>query len=150
MAAGRVEQILVGSLPVVLPSAVPRAVVLAGRGLEGDRYFTGSGTWSDYPVQTGVDLTLIEAEVLEAVGLSGADARRNVVTRGIALNDLVGRRFRIGALECYGDRLCEPCTHLAQLTGLPVDALVHRGGLRADVLGDGEIAIGDVVSVIAS
>jgi MOSC domain-containing protein YiiM len=93
-------------------------------------------------------LTLIEAEVLEAVGLSGAEARRNVVTRGIRLNELVGDRFRIGAVVCAGIRLCEPCTHLSQLTGIPVEALVHRGGLRADILSDGEIAVGDLVALI--
>jgi MOSC domain-containing protein YiiM len=124
------------------------ARALAGRGLVGDRYYSRSGTWSDYPDQTGMHLTLIEAEVLKAVGLSGAEARRNVVTRGIRLNELVGDRFRIGAVVCAGIRLCEPCTHLSQLTGIPVEALVHRGGLRADILSDGEIAVGDLVALI--
>lgn len=148
MNSGQVEEILISSTPVVLPHAVARVRALAGRGLDGDRYSTGHGTWSDYPVQTGIDLTLIEAEVLEAVGLSGAQARRNIVTRGIKLNELVGQRFRIGEIDCLGDRLCEPCTHLQALTGLPLAALIHRGGLRANILKNGEINIGDPVTVI--
>jgi MOSC domain-containing protein YiiM len=83
--------------------------------------------------------------------VTAEDARRNVVTRGVDLDALVGRRFRIGDVECFGQRLCEPCAHLERLTardGKPgtLRALVHRGGLRADVLGDGEIAVGDEVS----
>lgn len=145
MTAGRVVEILVGGVSVQLPQQVARVRVIAGRGLEGDRYAAGIGTWSDYPVRTGIDLTLIEAEVLEAVGLTGAAARRNLVTRGVRLNDLVGKRFRVGEVECYGDRLCEPCAHLERLTRLSPRALAHRGGLRADVLNGGEIAVGDAV-----
>lgn len=145
MTPGRVVEILVGSGPVVLPQQLARARALPGRGLEGDRYAAGTGTWSDYPVRTGIDLTLIEAEVLEAVGLTGAAARRNLVTQGVRLNELVGQRFRVGAVECYGHRLCEPCAHLEQLTGTSPRALLHRGGLRADILSDGEIAVGDLI-----
>lgn len=145
MTPGRVVEILVGAVPVQLPQQVARARVIAGRGLEGDRYAAGIGTWSDYPVRTGIALTLIEAEVLEAVGLTGAAARRNLVTRDVRLNDLVGKRFRVGEVECYGARLCEPCAHLERLTGLSPSALAHRGGLRADVLSGGEIAVGDAV-----
>lgn len=141
--SGRVVEILVGAVPVQLPQQVAGARVIAGRGLEGDRYAAGIGSWSDYPVRTGIALTLIEAEVLEAVGLTGAAARRNLVTRGVRLNDLVGKRFRVGEVECYGDRLCEPCAHLERLTRLSPRMLAHRGGLRADVLSDGEIAVGD-------
>lgn len=147
MPGGWVEEILVSSAAVTLPRSVPRVRATAGRGLEGDRYHAGIGTWSHYPVRTGLDLTLIEAEVLEAVGLPGPEARRNLVTRGIRLNELVGQRFRIGNLDCYGDRLCEPCAHIAQLTGLSIAALVHRGGLRADILSDGEITVGDTLAV---
>ena len=147
MTSGRIVEILVGTVPVQLPKQVARARVIAGRGLEGDRYAAGIGTWSDYPVRTGIDLTLIEAEVLEAVALTGAAARRNLVTRDVRLNELVGKRFRVGEVECYGDRLCEPCSHLERLTGLSPRALVHRGGLRADVLNGGEIAVGDALVV---
>jgi MOSC domain-containing protein YiiM len=144
--SGSVEAILVSPVAAQLPWSVESARAIAGVGLEGDRYFAGVGTWSNYPVQSGKDLTLIEAEVLEAVGLTGADARRNIVTRGIRLNELVERRFRLGQIECYGDRLCEPCNHLGQLTGLSIETLVHRGGLRADILTDGEIHVGDSVT----
>jgi MOSC domain-containing protein YiiM len=142
---GWIEEILVGPTAVSLPRSVTRVQAVAGRGLEGDRYHAGTGTWSNYPVRTGIDLTLIEAEVLEAVGLPSPQARRNLVTRGIRLNQLVGKRFRIGDIDCYADRLCEPCTHLSQLTGVSVAALLHRGGLRADILNDGAIAIGDTI-----
>lgn len=142
---GWVEGIFIAAHAMELPSSVRRARAIAGIGLEGDRYFAGVGTWSDYPVPGGKDLTLIEAEVLAAIYLSGAHARRNIVTRDMRLNELVGRRFRIGEVECYGNRLCDPCVHLEQLTGITVSALAHRGGLRADILNDGDIRVGDPV-----
>ena len=119
------------------------AAAHAARGLEGDRYFDAAGTFSN-PYSDGHDLTLIEAEVVDELGLPPAEARRNVVTRGIDLNALVGRRFRVGGVECVGRRLCEPCAHLQRLThpGILRD-LVHRGGLRADILADGPIRVGD-------
>src|SRR4030095_15852429 len=94
-----------------LPVAVDSARVLAGHGLEGDRYFLGKGSFSHWR-GTGRALTLVEAEALEDVGLAFAAARRNVVTRGVDLNALVGVRFRVGGVECLGRRLCEPCRHL--------------------------------------
>jgi MOSC domain-containing protein YiiM len=125
---------------------VPTATAVPQKGLVGDRYFEQAGTWSDYPVETGRDLTLVEAEVLEEIGLGGADARRNVVTRHIALASLIGKRFRVGEVECYGDRICEPCSHLESLTRPgTLKEMTHRGGLRADVLRGGEIAVGDPV-----
>jgi MOSC domain-containing protein YiiM len=144
MSSGRVEGIYVSARATELPRLVSAATVVQQRGLVGDRYFDRTGTWSDYPVETGRDLTLVEAEVLEDVGLAAADARRNVVTRGVSLASLIGKRFRVGGVECYGDRICEPCSHLESLThpGI-VKALTHRGGLRADVLRGGEIAVGD-------
>ncbi|MFC6988087.1 MOSC domain-containing protein [Haloplanus sp. GCM10025708] len=127
---------------------------VAGAGLRGDRYFDAGGTFSDVP-GGGHDLTLAEAEAIEAVereaGISlGFDEhRRNVTTRGVALNHLVGRRFRVGDVVCEGVRLCEPCSHLENLTEDGVgDALVHRGGLRADVVEGGEIRVGDDVESI--
>ncbi|HET8528446.1 MAG TPA: hypothetical protein VFL60_06010, partial [Gaiellaceae bacterium] len=89
---------------------VDSAAAVAGRGLEGDRYFDGRGTFSG--PGRGYQLTLVEAEVLDAVELPWAQARRNVVTRGIALNALVGKRFAVGGAECVGRRLAEPCAHL--------------------------------------
>jgi MOSC domain-containing protein YiiM len=124
---------------------------VAGRGLEGDRYSTRQGHYSERPSPGGGrELTLIEGEVLEALAaergieLAPHECRRNVVTRGVHLNDLVGRRFRLGSLLCEGVRLCEPCAYLEGLTGKPVnEPLVHRGGLRANILEGGTLRIGD-------
>ena len=126
---------------------------LAGVGLEGDRYATGIGHYSDD--SDGRDLTLIEAEVLADLGAAGmvlpsGATRRNLTTAGIRLNDLVGRTFRVGDVECVGIRLCEPCAYMQGLVGQPVlKPLVHRGGLRADVLVGGEIRVGDEITAIA-
>ena len=153
---GRVEAIAVARTAEAPMSLLDAAGVHAGRGLEGDRYFDGAGTFSD-PASSGHDLTLIEAEQLEAITLStghtptAEDARRNIVTRGIDLNALVGRNFRVGAVECAGRRLCEPCAHLERLTEVGLlRALVHRGGLRADILDDGRIAVGDAIETVES
>jgi hypothetical protein len=118
---------------------------IAGRGLEGDRYAGGRGTFS--APGRGYELTLVESEVLDSLDLSWEEARRNVVTRGIALNALVGRRFAIGSVECVGRRLAEPCSHLERLsrTGI-LRPLVHRAGLRADILAGGTIAVGDTIT----
>lgn len=119
---------------------------IAGRGLKGDRYSEGRGTFSG--PGHGYELTLVEAEVLDSIDLLWEQARRNIVTRGIALNGLVGHRFKIGSVECIGRRLAEPCSHLEKLSrpGL-LRPLVHRGGLRADILEGGSIMIGDQVVV---
>ena len=134
---------------------VERVAAHAGRGLEGDRYFDDRGTFSNAHGR-GHDLTLIEAEVLDALTFAGErlrpeEARRNVVTRGVDLTALVGRRFRIGEVECFGQRLCEPCAHLERLTGQAgkpgtLRALIHKGGLRVDLLSDGEIRVGAAVA----
>ena len=133
-----VEAINIGTSDALGPVGSVRAV--AGRGLEGDRYFFADGAGS------GEALTLIEAEALEDVGLTGAQSRRQVVVRGGGLNDLVGKRFRVGDVECEGVELCEPCTHLQRLTrpGIIKD-LIHRGGLRADILSGGTISVGDKI-----
>lgn len=124
---------------------------LAGKGLDGDRYCLGVGTYSATP-GTGRQVTLIELESIEAlqrdygIGIPPTSARRNIVTQGVALNHLVGRRFRVGSVVFSGARLCEPCRHLEGLSEKGVlRGLVHRGGLRADVLSDGVIRVGDVV-----
>ena len=124
---------------------VETAQAVAGRGLVGDRYHDGRGTFSR--PGPGYELTLVEAEALDALDLPWEQARRNVVTRGIALNGLVGRRFTVGRVACIGRRLCEPCSHLERLArpGL-LRPLVHRAGLRADILAGGSIAVGDEVT----
>jgi hypothetical protein len=143
--AGTVEAIAVApaaKAPMVL---VAEAAARSGRGLAGDRYADGRGTFSN-PYSRGHDLTLIEGEVVDELRLDPAAARRNVVTRGIDLNALVGRRFRVGDVEVEGQRLCEPCAHLQRLTEPAIlRALVHRGGLRADLLSDGVIRVGDPI-----
>ena len=145
---GTIEAIAVAPAAEAPMELVDTAVAHAGRGLVGDRYHEAAGTFSN-PQSNGHDLTLIEAEVVDELGLPPAEARRNVVTRGIDLNALVGRRFRVGEAECVGRRLCEPCAQLQRLThpGILRD-LVHRGGLRADVLADGAIRVGDPVMTL--
>ncbi len=119
-------------------------------GIDGDRYQDGTGTFSTDPRRVGQDITLIEAEALdelEAGGISIApeEARRNVVTRGIDLDALIGKHFRIGEVRCYGQRRAEPCAHLERLTPGTLRGLVHRGGIRADILGTGTINVGDTI-----
>lgn len=125
---------------------VDEVEALAGRGLRGDRYCDGRGTFS--APGPGYQLTLVEAEVLDSIDLPWEQARRNIVTRGIALNALVGHHFMVGSVECIGRRLAEPCAHLEKLArpGL-LRPLVHRAGIRADILRGGPIAVGDRVAV---
>src|SRR3954470_165688 len=127
----------------------------AGRGLEGDRYAVGAGTFSPRADRRpGYDLTLMAAEVLEDMAAAGsaldfAGTRRNVLTRGIDLAALIGRRFRIGDVVCEGRRQCEPCAHLERLSGPSVlRPLIHRGGLRVDVCSDGEISLGAPIQTV--
>ena len=155
-AAGRVEVIAVSERAEGPMRVVDRADARAGRGLEGDRYADGAGTFSNAAAR-GHDLTLIAAETLDALALPGgeriayADARRNIVTRGIDLDSLIGRRFTVGDVECLGQRPCEPCAHLERLTAPgALRALVHRGGLRADVLTDGVVETGAPVTAVCA
>jgi MOSC domain-containing protein YiiM len=125
---------------------------VAGRGFEGDRYFEKLGKYSDIP-EPGRQVTLVEIEAIEAVQrehgitITPGDARRNVVTRGVSLNDLVGKEFRVGDATLVGVELCEPCAHLVSLIGdkKVLRALVHRGGIRADIVRSGPIQVGDPV-----
>ncbi len=115
---------------------------VAGRGLKGDRYYDGRGTFS--APGHGYELTLVEADVLDSLELPWEEARRNIVTRGVSLNGLVGHRFKVGQVVCVGRRLAEPCAQLEKLSrpGL-LRPLVHRAGLRADILEGGTITVGD-------
>lgn len=145
--AGTVAALLVAAQKEAPLVAVDEAVAVAGRGLEGDRYHAGAGTFSGRG--RGYELTLVEAEVLDDLGLPWPDARRNVVTRGVSVNALVGKRFRVGEVECIGRRLAEPCAHLERLTrpGL-MRPLVHRAGLRADIVAGGVLRVGDRVEAV--
>jgi MOSC domain-containing protein YiiM len=143
--SGVVEQIAISAQRSALPAPVRRVTAHAGRGLEGEYHR------ADAP-DAGQAITLIAAEALEGlredagIELSHAASRRNVLTRGVDLNALVGRRFTVGPVECEGVELCEPCNRLAKLTERGVlRGLVHRGGLRADILSGGVIAVGDAV-----
>lgn len=147
--AGRVEGIFITDTKRVLPEPVEQVEAVAKTGLRGNRFYYADG---DAP--SGRAITLIAAEALEAfesetgIPLSPAESRRNVLVRGIDVNALVGRRFRIGDVECEGVQLCEPCTTLESLTRPGViKGMVHRAGLNADLLTTGEIAVGDAVTV---
>jgi hypothetical protein len=143
--AGVVESLLIATAAGAELVAADPVVAIAGHGLEGDRYSVGRGTFSK--PGRGYQLTLVEAEVLDEIELAYPQARRNVVTRGVDLNALVGRRFLVGEAQCVGRRLAEPCAHLERLSrpGL-LRPLVHRGGLRADILSGGRIRTGDAIA----
>jgi MOSC domain-containing protein YiiM len=155
---GRVEAVAIADRAEAPMQQIATAQAIPGRGLEGDRYANRVGTFTPRSGHgVGYDLTLIEAEVLDELtladgqGLGYAEARRNIVTRGLDLNALVGQRFRVGDVECVGRRLCEPCAHLERLTHKGVlRKLIHRGGLRADILTEGSISVGAVIECLES
>ena len=146
--AGAVEQIFLAD-PESPTYSVDSVLAISGRGLEGDRHLAPEDSWAP----RGCAISLIEAEEIEAireehgVDLSDGRSRRQVVTRGIRLNDLVGKEFTVGDARCRGVELCEPCMHLTELLGEPnlIQAATHRAGLRADILAGGRIAVGDGV-----
>jgi MOSC domain-containing protein YiiM len=146
----------------VAPSAaepiqsVGSVVAVSGRGVEGERYFNQLGTYSNNP-GTGRHVTLIENEAIDAllreykIVLESSMARRNIVTHGIALNHLVEKQFNIGAVILRGTRLCEPCVHLEKLSQAgAMRGLIHRGGLRAEIVTGGTIRVGDEILVVES
>jgi MOSC domain-containing protein YiiM len=155
--SARVEAIHIAPAVGAPMVSLDRVRAEAGVGLEGDRYASRAGHRSDGDAARDADrdLTLIEAEVIEdlaatdGIVLAPGETRRNVTTRGIRLNDLVGRRFRVGDVECEGIRLCEPCQYLNDSIGKPIlRPLVHRAGLRAKIHKGGEIAVGAEVAVL--
>src|SRR4051794_31998073 len=144
---GEVVAIAIAAQRGELPRTVERVRAHAGRGLEGEYHL------APQQAEPSNAITFIAAEALEAlreetgIELSHPQSRRNVLTRGVDLNALVGKRFRVGDVECEGVELCEPCMQLVRLNGEfgVLRGLVHRGGLRADLLSDGEIAVGDPI-----
>jgi MOSC domain-containing protein YiiM len=152
---GKVAGIFIAPAARVALTAIDEARVVLGQGLVGDRYSFGAGTFSRLP-GTGRAVTLIESEVIEDVAsrhgldLAGGRSRRNIVTTGLRLNEVVGHCFRIGTALFRGMRLAEPCSDLEQHIGPGLqEALRGRGGLRADVLEEGVIRVGDLIEVVA-
>ena len=150
---GTVESIHIAPAAMAPVQAVGEAVLIPGVGVDGDRYALKQGTF--FKPEPDFELTLIEAEALEAlrreynVELTTGDARRNIVTRDVPLNHLVGREFVVGDVCLRGIRLCEPCDHLQRVTGKQViKGLLHRGGLRAQILTQGVIRIGDRIAPV--
>ena len=150
MSTGTIEFIYIAPKATEPTHSVNEVLAVPGVGLEGDRYAMRQGTF--FKPEPDFELTLIEAEAIEAlkrdynVELAPSESRRNLVTRGVALNHLVGRDFQIGGVKAHGIRLCEPCSHLQRLTGKQViKGLLHRGGLRAQILTQGSIRVGDPV-----
>jgi MOSC domain-containing protein YiiM len=152
---GRVEAIHVTGAAGEPMRAVDRVIARTGGGLEGDRYDSGLGHWS--AIRRGGDgLTLIEGEAIEALArdhgitLAPGEARRNLTTRDIDLDALIGHTFRIGAVTARAVRRCEPCSYLDELTGKEVLApLVHHGGIRVEIVEGGDIAVGDEIEPLA-
>ena len=146
-----VAGLFVGSRRLEPMAAAPEIRALAGCGIEGDRYCREEGTFSKKSPSN--QMTLIETEALDGAAqeygfaIAAEESRRNVLTRGMALNHLVGREFTIGSVRLRGLKLCEPCSHLERLAGKEmIKALRHRGGLRAEILNDGVIKVGDIIT----
>ena len=151
---GEVAAIFIASGEGEATESREKVQAVAGSGLEGDRYFGDAGTFGDGTRKS--QITLIEWEAIEALNrdydipFEPGESRRNLVTRGIALNHLVHQRFKVGEAVCVGVRLCEPCTYLEGLTRDGVrKGLIHRGGLRAQILEGGVIRVGDTISAVA-
>jgi len=150
---GEILQIGISPSAGQLIQIVDQVHAVPGKGLEGDRYFSNKGTYEPSP-DGSRQVTLIESEALAALSsetgiqLKPGESRRNLVTRGVPLNHLVGKEFNVGTVRLRGVRLCEPCKHLVEITGQAgvLPGLTHRGGLRAEILSDGIIQVGDSVS----
>lgn len=148
--AACVSAIYISPVATGLPELVNEVRAVSGAGLEGDRYCSGQGTWSHWP-GGGRQVTLIESDVIDVLekahSISAAQTRRNIVTCGLKLNDLVGLDFTIGEVLMRGVRICEPCAHLEKLTVRGVAlTLDNCGGLRADILRGGIIRLGDKIA----
>jgi MOSC domain-containing protein YiiM len=154
MKLGKVLSIQIAPNAVDKLNNLEQVQAVAGKGLEGDRYYNRTGTYSNKHDESR-EATFIEAEALEALGseyrieLNGAESRRNITTRGVALNHLVGKQFKAGGATFLGIRLCEPCTHLEEVSGKSArKGLIHRGGLRAQIVESGLVHVGDDVETL--
>ena len=152
--AGSVVSLHIASTGAAAMQTLDEVQAVTGLGLKGVRYFTGLGTYSSSP-GSGRHVTLIEIEAIEGlrreygVEIEAALARRNIVTRGVALNHLIEREFTVGAVTLRGTRLCDPCAHLEKLSRKgALRGLIHRGGLRAEIITGGVIRIGDTITPV--
>ena len=155
MTDGRIEHLFIADAMSEPMTALPALTAFAGKGIEGDRYMTEKGTYSKKP-EPGRQITLVEGEVLDwlkaehGLTVRPADCRRNVVTRGIALNPLVGRELMVGPVRVFVHRLCQPCRYIEKLLNQPdlYERWWDKGGLRCEILEGGPIRIGDSVKAI--
>jgi MOSC domain-containing protein YiiM len=152
---GVVEGIFIADRSGQPMHSVPEVVGEARRGLLGDRHCRPADASPPAPDDEVNDVTLVEAEVLESlrdehgIELRGDETRRNVLTRGVRLNDLIGQRFTVGGMLCEGVEICQPCAHMQKKVGKPVlKPLVHRGGLRARILASGTLHVGDRIAAV--
>jgi MOSC domain-containing protein YiiM len=150
--AGTVVSIHIAATGAAPMNSVREVQALAGKGLEGDRYAAKLGTYSNEP-GSGRAVTLIEIEATEAlrrdyqIALEAGLTRRNIVTRGVYLNHLIGKEFSVGSVVLRGSRLCDPCAHMEKLTVKgALRGLIHRGGLRAEIVSGGMIRVGDAIA----
>jgi len=156
MAAGTILGIYVAATKGAGVMGHQKVSLKAGKGIEGDRYFSQTGKdRSNYKGQPDWEITLIESEVIESFnqrnghGFHNSDFRRNLVTQGIGLNDLVGKTFTINNVSFFGVQLCEPCASLQRRLAVSIlPELVGKGGLRAQIRGNGVIAVGDKLSPV--
>jgi MOSC domain-containing protein YiiM len=154
MSHGKVVSIHIATVAAAPMQSVSAVTAIAGRGLEGDRYFNLTGTYSNHP-GSGRHVTLIESEAIDALAreydiqLPPGLARRNILTHGVGVNHLVERTVTVGAVVLRGMRLCEPCLHMEMLAVKgAARALVHCGGLRGEIVTGGVIRVGDAIKVI--
>lgn len=151
MPNGTLAAIFVADRAGAAPIRIEEALLIPERGIEGDRYFAGVGSFSRWP-GSGRDITLIEQETIDAVlrehgiDLSAGQSRRNLVTLGVRLADLDGQFFRIGAALLHGARECAPCQYLERLVPGSFEALKGRGGLRAEIIEEGPVRVGDEIT----
>jgi len=151
MRSGEILQIHITPVEGRPAQAVPEVRAHKGKGLEGDHRWAGA-VETGTPLGPGREVTLIEIEAIEGLAretgirITAADTKRNLLTRGVALNHLVEREFRVGDVVLRGERLCEPCATLERSTQKGVlTGLLHRGGLRASIVEEGVVRIGDEV-----
>ncbi|MDA9095035.1 MOSC domain-containing protein [Porticoccaceae bacterium] len=154
MTEGRVKGIYIAPKMGANVSGHQKVSVRAGKGIEGDRYFSNTGkNRSNYKGQPDWEITLIESEVIVAFNqdtgnkFHESDFRRNIVTEGVRLNDLVGKTFNINGVSFFGVQLCEPCASLQKRLAVKIlPDLIGKGGLRAQIRGVGLLNVGDAIS----